>query len=314
MTARNFLLTICALPVLALAQTETAVSGPIAGFVFDPAARAIRPIYGITGASYLGNAIETDVDAAAIGPDGNSALVARQGRIFRVTSLRAPQSAAPRHAAGQMPIEGSIANVDRVVWAGDHAALYSSITGQAQLLTGLSSRPAAAPPVDLSALPGAVTALAVNGDDLLAGIATSGVYRIPAGAAPQLLAPARSVAALALTGADLYFADRDGGAIWQIPSYASGSTPVRFAGDLEQPVALGWANGKLIAAGSSRLVVYDPATHTPSKAIDLAFQPSSFESTGSPTLLLMAAGQPFYVLDTSQDAAVWFVPAQGVQQ
>ena len=326
MIARTIFLILCAAPALVLAQNAS-VAGPVAGYVFDPAGHSIRPMLGIPGAAYMGTAIANDLDAAAIAPDGSSALVASRGRVYRVLSLNAPiqDVRLPRHASLiplANPVDGAITGADRMVWSADQAAIYSSVSGQAQILSGMSKAPSAGAVLDLSGLPGAVTAIAVNAGDLLVGVAGAGVYRIPAGGSPQLIAPAQYPVGLRIAGGStgLFFADRDGGSVWQIADCATGSTPMRFAGDLDTPVALHVSGSQLFvaSAGGRTLIAYDLTTHAATKSLDLAFTPASFDPMGSASLLLMAAssgaGQPYYVLDTSQDPAVWFVPEKGVQQ
>jgi hypothetical protein len=328
MTTRNLFCLMCLAPSLSLAQPSAAVGGVISGFLYDSSSRSIRAMLGIPGAAYIAPTVQSDLDAAAISPDGNAALASSRGRVYRITQLRQSiQSQAPaRHAEGRTglmslwtPVDGAIAAVDRIVWQGEAGALYSSSGRQAQILSGLSQNPTAGAAIDLSALPGAVAALAVNGPDLLVGVAGSGVYVVRAGSPARLLAPAQYPAAIRATGSGLYFADRDAGQIWQIADYGLGSTPVLFAGGLDTPVALHLSGNRLLSAsGSGRtLTVFDLTTHTPTGTIDLAFTPTSLDPMGSPTLLIMAAaqpGQPYYVVDISQDPAVYFVPAQGVQQ
>ncbi|HEV2447792.1 MAG TPA: hypothetical protein VGS58_17800, partial [Candidatus Sulfopaludibacter sp.] len=79
---RKLPLLLCAACTVSFAQSQATLAGPVAGFVFDQSARAIRPMIGVAGAAYLGPAVVADLDAAAIAPDGNSALVVRGGRMF----------------------------------------------------------------------------------------------------------------------------------------------------------------------------------------------------------------------------------------
>src|SRR5579885_1735285 len=96
MKFKTSVLLLCALPLLGWADDRTSVSGPVSAFLFDSQTRSIRPMIGFPGASYMGDAVTTDVDAASVSPDGSAALAVRQGRIFRITGLK---TGAPVEAA-----------------------------------------------------------------------------------------------------------------------------------------------------------------------------------------------------------------------
>ena len=59
--------------------------------------------------------------------------------------------------------------------------------------------------------------------------ATSGnvgnIYSLTAQSGPQVMASAVSPSAIALAGADLYFADKQAAQIWQVRSYATDAGP-----------------------------------------------------------------------------------------
>src|SRR5579863_7586268 len=58
-----------AAPLCIQAQQAT-LGGPVAGYVFDPAARVVRPVQGVPGASVLGDPVNfgSDVAAAFVSP------------------------------------------------------------------------------------------------------------------------------------------------------------------------------------------------------------------------------------------------------
>ena len=156
-----------ALAISAWAQPSAGVAGPVTGFVFDAQSGAVRPMLGIPGAAYLGQVVAAGLNAASVAPDGSAALAVQQlGRLVLYTGLR---GATPSVAFN---VPGAIAGADRFAWgANSTAAVYSSRTGRAQILMGLAQSPVAAAPIDLSGLPGQVTALAFDGQRLIVGVA-----------------------------------------------------------------------------------------------------------------------------------------------
>ena len=107
-----------------------------------------------------------DVDFAEIAPDGSFALTARNGFVHVIRGMR---NAQPEDTL----LEGAITDPERFALAGSIAAIYTEETGQAQVVRGLPDRPTVSVPIDFSSLPGRVSALAIAGDELVAGV-TSG--------------------------------------------------------------------------------------------------------------------------------------------
>lgn len=301
---------LCAVPLIGAADDRTAISGPVAGVVFDQPSGALRPVLGVPGAAYLGSSLATGIDAAGVSPDGSAALAVRGGSLFLVTHLKDP-------APVWTSIDGAIGAADRFAWSSDTAAVYSSASGQAQILRQLSDNPAASPAIDLSGLPGPASALALAGDSLLIGVQSpggGGVYLATADAAPQLLATATNPAAIIVAGTDLYFADHDTGQVWQVQSFREQPAVMLFADGIDTPAGLQLSAGRLFvaAAGSQTLVVYDVSSRAAVASVDLEFTPTRLDPLGSPSILLMNAvadpSQPLYIADTSGNPAVYFVP------
>jgi hypothetical protein len=168
MHTSRFLIAFGALAISGWAQPSAGVAGPVTGFIFDAQSGAVRPMLGIPGAAYLGNGVAIGLDAASVAPDGSAALaVERGGKLMLYTGLRNAHPAA-------LAVAGAIPSPDRFVWAADGsaAAVYSSRAGQAQILTGLAQSPVAAAPINLSSLPGQVTALAFDGLRLIVAVAS----------------------------------------------------------------------------------------------------------------------------------------------
>ena len=319
MTTSNLILMICAgsISMTAWAANDAAVAGPVTGFVFDAQAGHIRPMLGFPGAAYLGAAVISNADSASVSPDGSAALAIQAGKLILYTGLA---SAAPTAVS----LRGGII-ADHFAWApdGTAAAIYSSKSGQAQIVSNLLEAPSAAAPIDLSALPGNVAALAFDGQQIILAVASGGsggVYMVTGQSGTQRIASAGSPSALALAGADLYFADQQTGQIWQVQSYARQPVPMLFAGDasISSPVGLQLSadNKRLYvaAAGSRGVSVYDVAARSQLESIALNFTPTRLDRFGSTSVFLLnTVGQaaPLCVFTDANAAkpAVYFVPA-----
>jgi hypothetical protein len=316
LTSRLFV-ALGALTVTAWAQSSAGVAGPVTGFVFDRQSGAIRSMVGIPGAAYLGGVVAGNLGAAAVAPDGSSALgVQQSGRLVLYTGLRTATPAAVLLGAG-------ISGADRFAWAADGsaAAVYASGNGQAQIITGFPNSPAGGAPIDLSSLPGKVTALAFDGQRLIVGVSgeSGGLYLAGTAAPPQRIAPSSSPSAIALAGGSLYFADDQSQQIWQVQSYATTPAAVLFTNDsgINAPAGLQVsADGQrlLVAnAGNRKLAVYDTVSRSAVQNVDLAFTPTRLDRFGDASVFLLnGSGQgPLYVVRDggAGKAAVFFVPA-----
>lgn len=306
-----------ALAITAWAQPSAGVAGPVTGFVFVGPAGAIRPMLGIPGAAYLGGPVATGLVAASIAPDGSAALAVQQaGKLVLYTGLRTGAPVA-------LAVPGGIAGADHFAWVGDSsgAAVYSAASGQGQILSGLAKSAVAGSPIDLSGLPGQVTALAFDGQRLIVGVSgdSGGIYVVGASSGAQRIASTASPTAVALAGGSLFFADNQSQQIWQVESYATKPAAMLFANDsgINSPAGLQVsADGQrlLVAnAGNRKLAIYDIASRLAVESLDLAFTPTRLDRFGDASVFLMnGSGQgPLYVVRDGAPgkAAVYFVPA-----
>lgn len=320
MTTNSLFLMICAgsIPMAAWAANDAAVAGPVTGFIFDTQAGHIRPMLGIPGSAYLGATVVSDAASASVSPDGSAAFAIQAGKLVLYTGLA---SASPT----AVDLRGSI-TPDHFAWGPGvtAAAIYSSKSAQAQIVSNLLETPSAGAPIDLSGLSGQVAALAFDGQEIILAVASggsSGIYTVTAQSAPQRIASAASPSALVLAGADLYFADRQTGQVWQIQSYARQPAPLLFASDasISSPVGLQLSmdGTRLYAAnaGSRALAVYDVAARSQIERIALNFTPTRLDRFGNASVFLLNdAGQgqaPLYVFSDANAAklAIYFVPA-----
>ena len=295
-------------------QPSAGVAGPVTGFVFTPSG-AIRPMVGLPGAAYLGGSVAAGLSTASVAPDGSAALaVPSNGQLILYSGLRATPV--------PLAVNGAIAAVDRFAWApGGTAAVYSSRSGQGQILMSVGPSPAAGAAIDLSSLPGPVTALAFDGLRMLVGVSgdAGGIYLASAGGAGQRIAAAAKPSAIALAGSSLYFADSQSQQILQIQNYAGTPGVVLFANDssINAPAGLQVsADGqRLLAAnaGNQKVVVYDIVSRTPVETLSLSFAPTRLDRFGDSSVFLLNDGSqgPLYVVQDSAAAkpAVYFVPS-----
>jgi hypothetical protein len=112
------------------------VAGPIVGFVFDSAERALRPIQGIPGASLLGDPVSFGFDLAAVyvSPGQDSAFVVGADASLHLFRLGTG-------SVGEVSLGGLAGAPQSLVFSpsGTAAALFAA--GKARVLTGLPNAP-----------------------------------------------------------------------------------------------------------------------------------------------------------------------------
>jgi DNA-binding beta-propeller fold protein YncE len=319
MSTSSLILMICAgsIPMAAWAANNGAVAGPVTGFIFDAQAGRIRPMLGMPGSAYLGATVVSDVNSASVSPDGSAAFAIQAGKLLLYTGLASGTPTA-------VGLRGAI-TADRFAWApgATAAAIYSSKSAQAQIVSNLPETPSAGTPIDLSGLTGQVAALAFDGKQIILAIGSGGsggIYTVTAQSGPQRIASAASPSALVLAGADLYFADQQTEQIWEVQSYAGQPVPLLFAGDasISLPVGLQLSTDAsrlyVANAGSRVLVVYDVAARSQIESIPLNFTPTKLDRFGNASVFVLNnTGQgpaPLFVFSDANAAklAVYFVP------
>ena len=179
-----FALALVMLPAAVQSASNT-IEGPRMGFVFDHAARSVRPILGIPGAATLGKPVESGLDLRkiAISPMQDY-LLATEGEHNQVVVLatsRAPLVAVAVQGADRGPDQLSISA------GGTAAALYYKGGNHVLVITGLPAAPRISERLYLSAgqAPSAL-AISDDGQTLLAGIADSVYWVSPSGEVPVL--------------------------------------------------------------------------------------------------------------------------------
>lgn len=295
-------LRILALAVLPLSGQT--LDGPRTTLVFHPASRSVRPIIGMTGASYLGPALHADLDFASVSPGQKATILERAGRVTIV-----------RNSADAVDVENAITAIDRIAWSEDSTVtiLFSSANRQVQWVVNGSAEPAILLPENsrlLAAQPNAREAIVAAGGRL---------YRVTSQSAPAQIGVFGDPAAATFNGDVLYVADTASRQIFEIRD--NSERPLLGQDDgIEAPTALRMsADGATlyVAAKSARtLSAYRISDKTLLSRISLECEPSSLELLAPDTFLLSLgakAGEPLSVLSTRDGLAEAFIPAGDVK-
>jgi len=172
------------------------VSAPVMGYFFDGSRNVLQSITGIPGSGFPGTATPLNATLVEISPaqDYALAVLADSGSAAVVTL---DGSGSP-----PVPLAGAMSGVSLIAISptGTTALLFSAGSGAAQIFTGLPQSPSLARQLDWSALPGNVTALAVDdAGDLALVVAQVGnavLYAVSGGSAPSAIFGATSVASV----------------------------------------------------------------------------------------------------------------------
>ena len=299
------------LPLVACAcsgQSGSEVSGPTLGFVWDPAARLIRPIAGVAGAAFLATPMELGfaVRSAVVSPRQDFALVLPEaGSALKLVRLR-------DRIAEVRTVEGALPDPDGILFSpsGTAAALYAEATGAIQVITGLPDRNVirrettlANPEESLR-----VMALSDDGELLLTGARMlgpePGFRELPVGGPVSALAfrPQSHDLLIATPESILLVRDVDTAAQFQVVDPAAGAVALAFSTDGKRGFAVHAAEGAITVF---RL---DQGTST---RIACRTSPRVLQALrGNDVFRLNEISEgPLWLLDAGEvDARVWFVP------
>ncbi|MBI4877449.1 MAG: hypothetical protein HY822_22705 [Acidobacteria bacterium] len=306
--AKQLSLLLC-LAALTLAAQDTRLAGPVSGVLFDPRARALRPVMGVLGAAYLGDALVADLDFAAVSPDGKLAVVVRNERAALVRGL-------DNGRLEQAGLE-SAAGVTRASWSADSTAvaLWSG-AGHLEVWAGLAASPRRTLAADLDTL--AAVAVASEGRNAVAASESGAIEMVSDGASRRLLSLDRAPA-LAMAGGDLYVADAARNEIFALRNYAQAGDAQLFANaarGVNDAAALGISPDQrtlFVASRSGRsLTAFDLVSSEIRGVAELDFEPTSLERFTGSLYRLTSGGEgvPIQVLDSARALAVYFVPAE----
>jgi hypothetical protein len=196
-------------------------------------------------------------------------------------------------------------------WSGRDVAAVFTETKKASVWRAAGANAEPSFTADLSSVTGAISAVLLDGDRLIVG-AADGLYLARAGQTSRILEVA-DASAIAVSGADLFVADRARGQIVLVRDFGGQAAAEKFA-DVDSPAGLLVSRGSLLvaSAGKSRVEAFDIESKRQTGGVDLDFQPTRLELVGSRAVALLntrSAVEPLYVLDFSRSLQIYFVPA-----
>lgn len=310
------------LPIVALAslaavleaQPQGTVNGPVAGYVFDKTAHALRPVLGLPGASLLGSPIRWRyrVDQAFVAPRLDSAVGVTPEGAFRLFRMR--DGIATEMAIGGLATAGSPYSI-AFSPSGSSVALYGG--NRVQVVSGLPDAPVVGGSVDLTAA-GVPSAVAVSDDASTVLVSVNSSIRLFESYADmgKLIDTAPgALVAFAAGGHDAAVADSGAGVLMFHDLAGAGASQVIAPPDENGSAfsALAFsADGKalfLASAAAQAVTQLDlsAGSRTPI-ACDCA--PTVLARMGNVFRLTELAGDPLWLLDSPESTPrVVFVPA-----
>ncbi|MGP8244696.1 MAG: hypothetical protein ACLQVN_09280 [Bryobacteraceae bacterium] len=293
------------------------LSGPVAGYVYDRAASALRPVRGVPGATTLGDPLALGIapEAGFVAPRQDLAVLVSTGGATHWYSLSG-------NAATEVAAPGPIATPEWVVFSPSGTAAALVAGRSVQVVTGLPGSPALAGSVRLE--PAAVTRgpgrrtgggrLAVSDDGAWLLLASGNGLRLAAvgGGSSTLMpigrsaavafSPASHDAAVASDGVLTWIHDAAGGASQQVVGQSSALAKV-------VGVAFSADGAALYAANAAGLVLgYDLAAGTGVEQSSGAAA-TAMEPMGAFFRLNEAGAGPLWLVDPNAGSPrVFFVP------
>lgn len=291
------------------------LSRPLAGTVFTPASKSLRPIFGFPGAAYLGPSILNEVEWACISPDGNSALVRSAGGFSLFTGLRSGE-------LSSRPLPAPEADVMAAWSRGSHALVILYVAEKRlQVLQFDEQSPGER---EIETPPGTVRSLAIDDTGELVLVATAGesggTLWLADQAAPRPVPLPGPPAALCLAGEgkEAIVLDESGTALYRIQDVRGAAEIV----SLTFPAQDEFLVSSIAEAGAKAVLALD-REHRRAWIIDLEsglfsaearfeWTPESAYPLAHPSLFAIggaaSAGEPLYVLSTRDGLNAFFVP------
>lgn len=300
------------------ADLATGLRGPVLGLAFDASLKSVRPVLGFPGAATLGAPLSVRFPLERVFPAhrGGFALAVDQtdGAVVQIT------------AAGVRKPVGVTGAPDQVVFSPSTmtAALYRADRGVVEVVRHLPEAPMLAASLNLSALPGPVSALAVSDAGLVVAACRTGsdsetVFVFAPGRTMFSVLSVRRAAAIAFLGSsdDALVADAEANVVYRIHGAAGRAAITVLAGAAEgvsAPVALAAsADGRraVIANGGGAPVLLLDVETGGAKTISCACRITAAEPmAGNAVFRLTGPDQsPMWLLDADPpNPRVLFVP------
>jgi len=298
-----------ALTAGALAQ----VRGPVMGYLPDNG--ALRTLYGIPAAGWVGDAVTPDRPLSRIemSPDQSRALAmaADTGALMLLT----PATGVTAH------VNGAASGADRIVFSpsGAAAALWFSAVGRMQVVSGLAATPSVRE-IDASFAGGDPAGLAVSDDgQWVAGAWSNSVYAFgPDGRASALpvQGPAEALCffhgradVAVITASQVVIVTDIGGAvvpnvIYSKPNDPGNTAPIQVAAGF----AVSFDNRYLAIAGNLGALATFDLTAGSSVGGNCNCSPSGLAAMGGPLFRLTGVSDGALKVFDASTNDVWFVP------
>jgi hypothetical protein len=300
---------------LGVASGQTAgISGPVEGFTFDFPTASLRAVRGYPGAASFGPPILAGLEFASVAPQRNYAVAFQNGNFLVLSNLDSGK-------ASSLAVPSVTRVPEAVSWSNDgtFAVLWSAGANWLETLSGLPSSPAAGAYIDVSALGGSLTAVAIDSTGKRIAIAVSGsqsgVYLVTgsqgfAPIGPQLANPV--AVSFSSDGTQLFAIDA-GAKQLAIVNLSNSSSQMTALDGLADPFAVQGSAARIyIASRSDRLLRELDASANQLVDIPLSFSPRGIEPFGANSLLLASrsmASDPLWLVTNGTQPAAYFVPA-----
>ena len=311
----RFLRTLALIPLAAwLLDAQTAqVNGPVTGFVFDQAARALRPILGLPGASTFGDpvALGYDLAAAYVSPRQDAALAV--GTDGTLHFLRIDGG-----AVAEKQVDSLATSPDHVVFSPSGKGAAISAGGSIELLKGLPDSPMVAGGIDLSSGT-KLNSLALSDDGAVLLVSTGNAVRLfgslsDMGKLMDTAGPALLAFAAGGHDAAVVHAAGSGITLFHDLTGAGGSQVLAPVDDtISASSALAFsADGKslLVASSQGQSVTAFDLTAGARNSIACSCSPKTLAAMGNLFRLNELGADPVWLLDAqASQPRVLFVPA-----
>ena len=305
--------------------STNSISSPILGYVFDPAHGGLRPIKGILGASTLGEVLPLRRKLS------HAQVSAQQEYALVVTVDTQEAQLLPLNLRSEdyllRPIAGTKSGISRIALSptGSSAALFYSERRSVQVITGLPTAPLADEEIDISSVPGSLTAMAISDDTsaILLGVSDQtlgAVYSLRRGGEVQWITSVDDVSAISFMSRthDALIADRQANEVLLISD---------VLGAIKKTVLVGQSEGLLgpIAVESSednqRVFIADSGSNS-IYSLELASGTVTHFSSRRPLAGLFRlrgksifrvtelTGQPILLFDGGAELRAFFVPVE----
>ena len=325
MFARSFLFPALFLLSVCSAAAQGSLAGPSLGVFYDPNAQAIRPIWGIPGASVAGQPIDVGfpIASALVSPSQDYALgVSADGSIGLIKLAASGPSA--------QVIPGGLGTPDRIVLspAGKSAGLYYSGSASVQILAGLPDSPQFVGLVDLSMLPNAPGVFAISDDAslLLAGVrenadgapAQGEVFALSSDSPPRSVATVQHASAIAflVQSHDALLADDVANSVTLVQDAALGAGVVWMFTDPQLPApdsvqASSDRQGFLVGSSQNGLVTILDSNGSNPVVLSCGCAPTEFRPLSTAAIYQItepASGLLWIVNSNTTSPGTFFVP------